>query len=44
VTEKPAFAKLAAARQVKPEHWLGAMPEFLAASAAPGAGTSGVDS
>ena len=28
------IAKLAAAKQVKPEHWLGALPEFLAAPAA----------
>jgi hypothetical protein len=32
------IAKLAAIKQVKPEHWLGAMPEFLAA---PDAGASG---
>jgi hypothetical protein len=29
------IAKLAAAKQVKPEHWLGALPEFLTAPAAP---------
>jgi hypothetical protein len=32
------LAKLAAAKQVRPEHWLGALPEFLAAPATPGAG------
>ena len=32
------IAKLAAAKQVKPEHWLGALPHFLAAPAAPGTG------
>jgi hypothetical protein len=42
VNEIYELAKLAAAKQVKPEHWLGAMPEFLAAPA--GTGTSGVDS
>ena len=29
------IAKLAAAKQIKPEHWLGALPQFLAA---PGTG------
>jgi hypothetical protein len=38
VNEIYEIAKLAAAKQVKPEHWLGAMPEFLAAPAGPGAG------
>jgi hypothetical protein len=32
------IAKVAAAKQVKPEHWLGALPEFLTAPQAPGAG------
>ena len=35
VNEIYEIAKLAAAKQVKPEHWLGALPNFLAA---PGAG------
>jgi hypothetical protein len=30
------IAKLAAAKQIKPEHWLGTLPQFLAAPAAPG--------
>jgi hypothetical protein len=34
VNEIYEIAKLAAAKQVKPEHWLGALPEFLAAPAA----------
>jgi hypothetical protein len=38
VNEIYEIAKLAAAKQVKPEHWLGALPEFLTAPAAP-AGT-----
>jgi hypothetical protein len=38
VNEIYEIAKLAAAKQVKPEHWLGAMPEFLTTPAAPGAG------
>jgi uncharacterized protein len=29
VNETYEIAKLAAAKQVKPEHWLGALPEFL---------------
>jgi hypothetical protein len=40
VNEIYELAKLAAAKQVRPEHWLGALPEFLAAPAAPGTGTS----
>jgi hypothetical protein len=39
VNEIYEIAKLAAAKQVKPEHWLGAMPAFLTTPAARGAGT-----
>jgi hypothetical protein len=39
VNEIYEIAKLAAAKQVKPEHRLGALPEFLTARAAPGAAT-----
>jgi len=38
VNEIYELAKLAAAKQVKPEHWLGALPEFLTAPAPPRAG------
>jgi hypothetical protein len=38
VNEIYEIAKLAAAKQVKPEHWLGALPEFLSTPAAPGSG------
>jgi hypothetical protein len=38
VNEIYAIARLAAAKQVKPEHWLGALPEFLAAPAAASTG------
>jgi hypothetical protein len=38
VNEIYEIAKLAAAKQVKPEHWLGALPEFLTAPAAPSGG------
>jgi hypothetical protein len=38
VNEIYEIAKLAAAKQVKSEHWLGALPNFLAAPMAPGAG------
>jgi uncharacterized protein len=38
VNEIYEIAKLAAAKQVKPEHWLGALPEFLTAPAAPDIG------
>jgi hypothetical protein len=31
------IAKLAAAKQVKPEHWLGQLPEFVTTAAARGA-------
>ena len=37
VNEIYELAKLAAAKQVKPEHWLGALPEFLTAPGAKGA-------
>ena len=33
------FAKLAAAKQVKPEHWLGDLPRFVTAPAAGRAGS-----
>jgi hypothetical protein len=32
------IGKLAAAKQVKPEHWLGALPEFVTATAAQSSG------
>jgi hypothetical protein len=38
VNEIYEIAKLAAAKQVKPEHWLGDMPGFVTAAATPGAG------
>jgi hypothetical protein len=36
VTDIYEIAKLAAAKQIKPEHWLGTLPQFLAAPGAPG--------
>jgi uncharacterized protein len=39
VNEIYEIAKLAAAKQVKPEHWLGALPEFVNTRGVPGAGT-----
>jgi uncharacterized protein len=43
VNEIYEIAKLAAEKQVKPEHWLGAMPEFIAAPASPAAGPRGAN-
>jgi hypothetical protein len=42
VNEIYEIAKLAAAKQVKPEHWLGELPAFLTAPAARKPGTEGV--
>jgi hypothetical protein len=42
VNEIYEIAKLAAVKQVKPEHWLGALPEFLSAPAAQDGGAESV--